>query len=242
MLGMITLWNILFYKPLYNALVILVNNLPNHSLFFAVIVLTIVVRLIISPLSYKSIKTQLKTKALQPKLQEIKKTISDKQEQAKQTIELYKKNGVNPFSSFLLILVQFPIIIALYWVFKDGGVEVDPGILYSFVHFPEMIFSRGFGLDLVEKSYVLAFLVGLTQYIYLSISAGFRSQSSEGQSDQEKMMAMVGKSMKYTMPIMVTIFSYIIGGAVALYWLTSNLFMIFQEKYIQNKLRNENQA
>jgi len=237
---MITLWNIIFYKPLYNALVWIVDVLPNHSLFIAVVILTIIVRLIISPLSYKALRTQIKTKALQPKLNIIKKTITDKQEQAKATFALYKENGVNPFSSFLLILVQFPIIIALYWVFRDGGVEVNPELLYKFVEIPEMIARATFGIDLAQKSYLLAALAGLTQYIHISRSASFKTvDTGEDKTDQEKMMAMVGKSMKFTMPIMITIFSYIIGGAVALYWVTSNIFMIVQETFIQKKLKKE---
>ena len=237
---MITLWNIIFYKPLYNGLVWLVDIIPDHSLFLAVVILTLLVRLIIAPLSYKALRTQLKTKALQPHLKAIKKTITDKQEQAKKTLEIYRENGVNPFSSFLLILVQFPIIIALYWVFKDGGVEIDPTLLYSFVPVPEFITKTTFGIDLAQKSYLLAFLAGFTQYIYLSLSSNFKNDTPvEDQSDQEKMMAMVGKSMKFTMPVMIAIFSYIIGGAVALYWVTSNIFMIAQERYLSHRLKKE---
>ncbi|MCA9352696.1 YidC/Oxa1 family membrane protein insertase [Patescibacteria group bacterium] len=234
---MITLWNIIFYKPLYNALVWLVDILPNHSLIIAVVILTILVRLIISPLSYKALKTQIQTKALQPKLKTLKENVTDKQEQARQTFALYKEHGVNPFSSFLVILVQFPIILALYWVFRDGGVEIDPTLLYSFVPRPDTIVNTMFGFDLANKSYVLALLTGLTQYIHLSRSASFKqSATHDKQTDQEKMMAMLGKSMRYTMPIMITIFAYIIGGAVALYWVTSNTFMIVQEWYIQRRL------
>jgi len=237
---MITLWKTLFYKPLYNALVFFVNHVPNYSIFISVIILTIIVRLIISPLSYKSIKTQLQTKALQPKLSEIKKTIADKQDQAKATLELYKKHGVNPFSSFLLMLIQFPIIIALYRVFKDIGVGIDLDIIYNFINVPETINMITFDFDLTEKSLILAFLTGLSQYIYLSLATTMkRDKDDTGKSEQEKIMAMVGQSMKYTMPIMIVVFSYVVGGAVALYWVTSNIFMIFQELYIQRKLKKE---
>ncbi len=240
---MITLWEILFYKPLYNTLIFFVGHLPNNSIFISVIVLTIIVRLIISPVSYKSIKTQIKTKALQPKLNEIKKTITDKKEQAKKTLELYKEQGINPFSSFLLMLVQFPIIIALYLVFKDIGLELDPSSLYNFISLPDFINMQTFGLDLTQKSYLLAFLTGFTQYIYLSFSSTMRKEKdTTGKNEQEKMMCMVGQSMKYTMPIMITVFAYIIGGAVALYWVTSNVFMIFQELYIQKKLKIKKQT
>ncbi len=240
---MITLWNTFFYKPLYNALVFLVDVVPNESLFIAVVILTIIVRFIISPLSYKALKTQIKTKALQPEINKIKDTISDKQEQARATFALYKENGVNPFSSFLLILVQFPIIIALYWVFRDGGVEIDPTLLYSFIPAPENISLTSFGINLAEKSYLLALLAGVTQYIHISRSSSFKQvDTGTKKTQQEEMMVMVGTSMKYTMPIMITIFAYIIGGAVALYWVTSNIFMIVQETFIQKKLENKKQT
>ncbi|MCA9351339.1 membrane protein insertase YidC [Patescibacteria group bacterium] len=235
---MIALWNTLFYEPLYNALVWLIDVAPGHSLFLAVVMLTLVVRLIISPLSYRALRTQIKTKAIAPRVKAIKDTVKDKQEQARQTFALYKEEGVNPFSSFLLILVQFPIIIALYWVFRDGGVEINPDLLYSFIDFPELISRVTLGIDLGTKSYLLAFLAGFTQYLHLSRSASFRQTGpTDGASDQEKAMAMVGRSMRYTMPIMITIFAYIIGGAVALYWVTSNLFMLAQEAYLQRKLQ-----
>lgn len=238
---MITFWNNFFYEPLYNALVYIVDLLPGNSLFFAVVILTIIVRFIIAPLSYRTIKTQLKTKKIQPLLSEIKKNTPDKQEQAKKTMALYKEHGVNPFSGFLLVLVQFPIIIALYLVFRDGGVEINPDILYSFVQIPEQISFTTLGFDLAQKSYVLAFLTGFTQFIYLSIASTMKKNTNTNQTDQEKMMAMVGQSMKYMMPVMITVFAYAIGGAVALYWVTSNVFMIIQEIFIQKKLKRKSE-
>jgi len=235
---MVTLWNTLFFKPLYNSLVFLVDIFPGHNMLLAVVLLTVVVRFILAPLSYKSIKTQIETKKIQPKLKEIKKTITDKKEQAQATLALYKEHGINPFSNFLLLLIQFPIIIALYRVFQ-GGVEFNPETLYSFVHLPETIKTMWLGLDLASKSYILAFLAGLTQFLYVQFSSSMRSmtQKTEGQSEQEKMMAMVGSSMKYTLPVMITIFAYTLGAPIALYFLTSNVFMIFQEIYIQKNLK-----
>ncbi len=240
MVCMITLWKTLIYKPLYNLLVFFVDHVPDYSIFISVIIVTIIVRLIIAPLSYKSIRTQLQTKKLQPLLNKIKKEVADKQDQARETLALYKKHGVNPFSSFLVMLVQFPIIIALYWVFKDIGEGVNPDLLYNFIQLPETINLYTFGFDLTEKSYILAFLTGFTQYIYLSFASTMKKDTTNDseKTDQEKMMGMVGQSMKYTMPIMITFFAYFIGGAVALYWVTSNMFMIFQELYIQKKLKN----
>lgn len=234
---MITLWNLLFYKPLYNALFFLVDILPNASLFLSVVILTIIVKFILWPLSYKAIRSQLRMKLLEPKLKEIRK-IEDKQEQAKKTLELYRENKVNPFSSFFLILVQLPIILALYWVFHDGGVTIDPSLLYSFVPEPETVNAIFLGFDLTQKSIILAFLTGFTQYYYLATATSTKqSPLSDGASEQEKMMHSFQKSMLYLMPVMITVFSFIVGGAVALYWLTSNIFMIVQEKFVQKKLK-----
>jgi YidC/Oxa1 family membrane protein insertase len=235
---MIYLWNIIFYEPLYNALFWLVGVLPQNSLFIAVIILTIIVRVIISPLSYKALHTQIRTKTIQPELRAIKKETDNKQEQARKTLEVYKKNGINPFSGFLLLLVQFPIIIALYWVFRDGGLEIDPSILYSFVEVPASIMRESFGINLSEQSIVLALLAGVTQYIHLARSQSLNlGQTDESASEQEKMMAKIGSSMKYLMPIAIVFFAYFIGAAVSLYWVTSNIFMIIQEHFIYAKLR-----
>ena len=232
-----TLWMSLIYKPFYNTLVFLVDYVYDHSMFISVIILTLFVRFLIYPLSYKSIKTQIQTKKIQPELNKIKKEITDKQEQARATMELYKKHDVNPFSSFFVMLIQLPIILALYWVLKDISTGLDTNLLYSFIPKPQNINLNTFGFDLTQKSYVLAILTGLTQFIYLSFSSSMRKDKSENKSDKEKMMSMVSQSMKYTMPIMISVFSYAIGGAVALYWVTSNIFMIFQELYIQKKLK-----
>jgi YidC/Oxa1 family membrane protein insertase len=210
-------------------------------MFISVIILTIFVRFVIYPLSYRSIKTQIQTKKIQPELNKIKKEIEDKQEQARATMELYKKNNVNPFSSFLVMLIQLPIILALYYVFRDIGSGLDASLLYSFISEPQNINLHTFGFDLTQKSIILALLTGISQYIFLKLSAAMKQdKNNDGKSEQEKMMAMVGQSMKYTMPVMIGVFSYMVGGAVALYWLTSNIFMVFQELYIQKKLKGEN--
>jgi len=232
------IWNLLFYKPLYNTLIFLVSTLPFHSMFLAVIILTIIVRIILYPFSYKAIKTQIGMSAIQGKIKEIQKTYTDKQEQAKKTMEVYKEYGVNPFSSFVTILVQFPIIIALYKVFQDFSTKgLDKNLLYSFVQKPEFVNFSSFGVHLSEKSILLALLVGISQYIYLQYSSKLRKRftknhDKKGKGEKEKMMEKVGDSMKYTMPIFIAFIAYIAGGALALYWLISNLFLIFQEKLI----------
>ena len=100
----------------------------------AVIILTIIVRLILFPLSKKAIVTQVRMKEIEPELNRLKQTVPDKQQQALKVMDLYKEKGVNPFSSFLVLFIQLPVIYALYSIFiKSGLPVVKTALLYSFV-------------------------------------------------------------------------------------------------------------
>src|ERR1035437_811775 len=111
-----------FYAPLYNGLILFINVIPFHDVGLAVILFTCIIKVIIFPLSQQSIKTQFEMKQIEPELNEIKlKYKDDKQVQAEKTMQLYKDKGINPFAGILLMLIQLPILIALYWVFLKGG-------------------------------------------------------------------------------------------------------------------------
>lgn len=129
------MFNTFLYEPLYNTLIFLIGILPGHSVGLAIIILTVAVKFFILPLTHKSTKSQAKMKKIEPEAQKLRdKHKNNKQEQAKQIMELYKKHGVNPFSSCLLMIIQLPIILALYWVFYKGfNGGVDPTLLYSFI-------------------------------------------------------------------------------------------------------------
>ena len=185
------LFNTFLYEPLYNGLLFLVAILPGADLGIAVIILTLLVKFALLPLAHKTAKTQVKMKELDPHIKAIKeKHKSNKQEQAKQMMDLYGKHGVSPFSGIIAIFIQLPIIIALYWVFFKG-LKVDPAllaaidhlagnlpssllnhdILYSFVHLPESIKVEFLGLvDLTGKSIVLALIAGISQYVQINLS------------------------------------------------------------------------
>src|SRR3989344_2650113 len=132
-------YNEILFKPLFNALVFLAGNVPFKDLGIAVIVLTIIVRFAIFPFTHKSVKTQAKMREVEPELKKIREETNGKQEeQARRTMEIYKKHGISPFSGCLLLLVQLPILIALYQLFmKDITANID--FLYPFVSFPEQI-------------------------------------------------------------------------------------------------------
>lgn len=231
-----TIWDTFIYKPIYNILFILLAFVPGHNVGIAVILLTIIVRVAIYPLTLKSIKAQRAMKAIEPKLKEIKeKHKDDKQAQAMATMELYKKEKISPMSGCLPLLIQIPIISALFFVLKSIG-TVDPTYLYSFVHYdftPNMYFL---GLNLGVKSIFLAVLVGVTQFITTRLSLGKpvkeEKKGGEQASFQEDFQKSMQLNMRYMLPVVLGLTAASLPGAVALYWVTSNIFSIGQEVWV----------
>ncbi|MES3031976.1 MAG: YidC/Oxa1 family membrane protein insertase [Patescibacteria group bacterium] len=227
------IWNALLYKPLINALAALVAIIPGGDIGIAVILLTILVKLLLFPFSQRSIKNQAAMTILAPELEKIKKSGVSKEEQARLTFELYKKHKTNPFSGCLLILIQIPIIFALYYVFFKG-LNFDSGLLYSFVHVPEKINMIFLGLiDLSAKSLLLAVLAGISQYLQAYYMPKPNMSSSGVGSFGDSFNKSMQMQMKYVFPFLVAWIAYSISGAVALYWITSNLFAVGQQIYVK---------
>ncbi len=228
------------YLPIYNALVFFVDVVPTHDIGIAVIIVTIIVRIILYPLAKRAIKSQMAMKAVQPDIEELKKKYKDKpEEQGRAMFALYRERKVNPFSGFLLLLIQLPILLGLYWVFAQGGFPaVDPAALYAFVPVPANVNMDFLGLvDMGGKSIVLAILVAITQAIYTRLSMGGRApavardplKKPEDVSFSDEMAKSFEVQARYVLPIVIGFVSYFVAAAAPLYWVTSNLFMIVQE-------------
>src|SRR6185503_21332725 len=115
---MISFLKTIIYIPLYNFLLVLLNYIPTHDVGIAIVILTILVKLILYPVSKKAAVTQFLMKKHDPELQLLKeKYKANKEEQAIQIMAFYKKYQVNPFSSILTIFIQIPIIYSLYHIF-----------------------------------------------------------------------------------------------------------------------------
>ncbi len=231
------LWNTFLYYPLINALAFLVSIVPGGDVGLAVVILTILVKIVLFPLSQKSIESQAKMALLAPELNKIKESKASKEEQAKQTFELYKKHKTNPFSGCLLLLIQIPIIFALYYVFYKG-INFDSSILYSFIHIPENINMVFLGvLDISQKSILLAVLAGISQYLQAHFMPKPQTPSNSGSSPSfaDSFNKSMHMQMKYIFPFLVAFIAYTISGAVALYWITSNLFAVAQQLYVERK-------
>ena len=232
------IWNTILYQPLLNALAFLVSIIPGGDVGVAVIILTILVKIILFPLSQKSIESQAEMNILAPEINKIKVSGATKEEQARRTFELYKKHKVNPFSGCLLVLIQIPVIFALYYVFFKG-INFESGFLYSFINVPQninMIFL-GF-LDITKKSLVLAILAGISQYLqayFMPTPAPSPNTNGSTLSFQESFAKSMSMQMKYVFPFIIAFIAYSISGAVALYWITSNLFMVGQQIYVKRE-------
>ena len=179
-------------------------------------------------------------RTLAPHLEKLKEKYKDnKQEQAKKTMELYKEHGVNPFSGCLLVLIQLPIIFALYFVFFKGLPNLNAEHLYSFVTLPETVSMMFVGIMLSKKSIILALLAAITQYYQIKLSIPPMAPAEKGAkpSFKDDFARSFNIQMRYMLPVIVFGISYTISAAVALYWATSNLFSIAHELYVKRKAR-----
>ena len=227
---MLNFLKIILYFPLVNILALLVSVIPGGDVGVAVIILTILVKLALYPFSQHSIENQVKMSLLAPELNKIKESGASKEEQARLTFELYKKHKTNPFSG---CLVQIPIIfilIALYSVFRTG-LNFDSNILYSFIHVPAHINMNFLGfIDLSKTgSILLALLAGVSQYFQAYFMPKPIPSNNKTSNFSDSLNQSMNMQMRYFLPILIAVFGYSFSGAVALYWITSNIFGIGQQ-------------
>lgn len=228
-----TLWNTIIYQPIYNTLIFVAQFVTFKDVGFAVVLVTILVRLAIYPLSKKSIISQYKMRALEPKLKAIKAQGLTKEEETKATFELYKTEKINPFSGCLYLLIQLPILFALYFAFMGGVVQ--PEHLYSFLNTDGLQnMFLGF-IDITKPFLPLAILAGITQAIQAFLTPqpvaaggdnGFQGQFTKSLSLQTR----------YVLPLIIIFISSKLAAAVALYWVVANIFSIGQELYIRKTI------
>ena len=221
------LFNLILYQPLFNALVVLYQYLPGGDFGIAVIVLTILIRIVFYPAMLKSIKSQKAMQELQPELKRIQEEYkSDKEKQSKAMMELYQKKGMNPFGGCLPLLIQLPILLALYRVFWKGLQSEQLSFLYSFVSSPGQIDPFFLGvIDLSQPHVLLALGAGILQFFQGKMISPKNQGKAAGQ-----MVQMMQKQMIYFFPIITVLFLWQLPSAIGLYWMTTSVFTIIQQK------------
>ncbi len=241
---MAELFNTLLYEPLLNLLFWIYTLVPGGDLGIAIIVLTVLIKLSLFYPSLKALRSQKALQDAQPRIEELKKKYADdKEELGRQIMSFYKENKVNPLSSCLPMLIQLPVLYALFRVFF-GGLETDPatGLLVAeqLQHFygplrqtmeSTVVNTTFLGIvDLsASKNIVLAGLAGLLQFLQARmLQAKKPAVKSQGAKD-ENTAAMLNKQMVYFMPVITVVFGYQFPAGVTLYWLSSTAFTWVQQ-------------
>ncbi|MEK7105676.1 MAG: YidC/Oxa1 family membrane protein insertase [Patescibacteria group bacterium] len=227
----------LLYQPLFNLLVWLYDVLPGNDIGIAIIAMTAIIRILLLPMSGQSLKSQKRMQDLQPKIEEVKaRTKDNKEAQAKELMQLYKTEKVNPLSSCLPLVVQLVILIALYQVLSAGLNSTSLDALYPFVHNPGHLDAMFLGkVDLATPNVVLAVLAGIVQFFQARMMITKRSKPVTPGAKDEAMLATMNKSMLYFMPVITVVIGASLPGGLALYWLVSNLFMVGQQIFVFRK-------
>ena len=229
------LYHVIFYQPILNTLVYFYEKIGFGDFGIAIILVTILIRLILYPLFHKSAKQQMAMQRIQPKIKKIQELHkNDKEKQAQALMELYKEHGVNPFSSIFLLIIQLPIMIALYWVVRALIVPGEIQGLYSFIAQPQAIQPLFVGIiNLAKPSVVLILLAAIAQYFQARLAIYRNPDKSAPLSSAEKM----ARQMSFIGPLVTIFIFYSLPSAVALYWLTTSLFSVFQQIVINKHFK-----
>jgi YidC/Oxa1 family membrane protein insertase len=240
-----TLYNDILINPMLNLLVIVYNSLPWADMGLAIIVVTILIRLLLFPLAQKSTRAQIALQKLQPEIEKIRdEHKDDKQVQTQKIMEFYQKNKVNPLGSCLPLLLQLPIIFALYQVFNTGLSIENLTTLYDFVPRPETLNTVFVGIiDLTERNIALAVIAGAFQFVQSRmLTAKNKKQQAvkpKTTGDMPDIGNMMSKQMTYFMPIITVFIGSTLPAALTLYWVVVTLFAIVQQYFLQKKFKQE---
>lgn len=227
-------------KPLFNALVFIASWVPNHNLGIAIVILTILVKLILLVPNQHALEGQKKLQQMQPRMDEIKKKFpGDAARVQEETMKLWKEMKINPLQSCLPTLLQLPILIGLFFVVRSGvSIETSRHMLYSYyLELPPLVLGHQFlGFDLLKPSiYIMPPLLVILQFIQMKMM-----MAKQKKKQTEIVVKPLGKKswipeldqqtvMMYIMPLMIGFFAFRFPVAVSLYWAVSTLFGIAQQ-------------
>jgi len=204
--------------------------IPNYGLI--IIIFSILIKLLLFPLTKKSFRSMAKMRELQPRMEAIKEKYRDNpQKQQKATMKMYKETGVNPLGGCMPMLLQYPIIIAL-WMFLPQAIEIrQQGFLWATdLSAPDVILSLPFTIPMYGN-----YVGGFTLLMGLSMVVQMKIQAMPGSGAQQKMFM-------YLMPLMMFVIFNKFAAGLSLYYLCYNVLTAAQQKLINSQLRKENEA
>ncbi|WP_307152217.1 YidC family membrane integrase SpoIIIJ [Robertmurraya andreesenii] len=206
-------WNEYIVYPL-SQFIIMVAKFAGNNYGLAIILVTIIIRLLILPLMIKQTKSSKAMQAIQPEMQKLKEKYSSKDQKTQQklqqeTMALFQKHNINPLAGCFPILIQMPILIGFYHAINRTREIAEHSFLW-------------FDLGSPDPYYILPFVAGATTFIQ-------QKMMMAGTANQNPQMAM----MLWMMPIMIIIFAIKFPAALSLYWVVGNIFMIVQTYFIK---------
>ncbi len=223
------LLNLIFVDPIFNALIFFYNIFGDIGL--AIIAITLTVRIALMPLSSRAFKAQRKLQALQPELKRLQdKHKDDKETLSKELMAFYKREGVSPTSSCLPTLIQIPILITLYVVFRDAITGQHLDSVYSFIQQPSSIDPNFLGINLSSTGAHPA------NIILAVITGGLQFVQSKMLMPKDGATTGMNRQIMYIFPVLTFVFALTLPAALPLYWATSTLFMIVQQYVIIKNL------
>ena len=225
------IFHTLLYAPLFNALIFLANLIPGHDLGLAIIALTVVIRFLFLPLSIKSQRSQRALNAINPQIAALKeKHKHDQAAQGAAMMQLYKENNINPVAGCLPLLIQLPILIALYRAFIAGLNPQSLSMLYPFVHNPGTLNTMFLGvLSIIHKNVYLAVIAGVLQFLQARQSMNY--MKAGGNANPQ--LSALNTQMLYFFPVMIVIIGWNLPAGLILYWITTTLFSMAEQLYLR---------
>ncbi|WP_100011701.1 YidC family membrane integrase SpoIIIJ [Lentibacillus sediminis] len=222
------IWNTIFVYPL-SWLIAFFADLFVEGYGLAIIIVTILIRLVLLPLNVKQLKSSRAMQEIQPELKELQKKYSSKDANSQQklqqeTMALFQKNGVNPLAGCLPIIVQMPILIAMYHaIMRTEAIQT-----HSFLWFE---------LGAPDPYFILPLLTAFFTFLQSKLMMA----NNRGMSQNPQMQAQM-TIMLWVMPIMIGVFAFIMPAALAVYWIVGNIFMIAQTLLINKPMMTANPA
>ncbi len=235
------LFNHIFTYPIFNGLILLYQLFGDLGL--SIIVLTLVIKLILFPLTLQQLKSMKATQALQPQVAEIrKKYAKDQQAQAVATQALYKEYGLNPLAGCLPLLIQLPVLYGLFYALNTGLIKATlphiNAIIYPFLphltKIPDIyikwftFISPSLHISLVAPhNLILAILAAVATFVQLRMSQPKTVGATASDPSTQSM-----KTMQYIMPFVTGYFAWLYPSGLALYWTVSSVFQAVQQYFI----------
>jgi YidC/Oxa1 family membrane protein insertase len=249
---MFFLFNELVYRPLYNLLIFIYNIIPYHDFGIAIIIVTLIIKFLLVPLSRKQIESQKKMQEMQPEIKKIQaKYKKNKEQQSKALMEFYKKNKANPFSGCFPTIFQLIFLIAIYQVLFNisrSGLIVSNDQLYSFVTNPGQINQFFLGIINLSKAIdlshltvqaipqlILVVLAAVAQYFQTKMLMPTQNATPKPKKENTDISQMMSKQMLYFGPLLTLFIGIKFPAGLALYWLVSILFAIIQQTILIKK-------